>query len=213
MKSRKTLFRKSISFLIVLCMMISAIVPLMAVSASAAAPASYTTITTNSTASVSITSYGGAKYFKFVPTQSGTYKFYSTNYSGDPYGALLDASGSTLISNDDYSDRNFSFTYECTANATYYVKAYMYNSYTGSYTLNVQTVSVVTPTPTPTPGGSVVDINAAGGTNYPLFNSGRTESEGYSYGSTRGGSNNNINIHSYDNGGYDIFKMVAEKGF
>ena len=78
MKSRKTLFRKAISFLIVLCMMCGFIVPLASVTAYAAAPASYTTITADSTASVSITSSGSAKYFKFVPTASGTYKFYST---------------------------------------------------------------------------------------------------------------------------------------
>ena len=144
MKSRKTLFRKAVSFLIVLCMMISAIFPLMAVTASAAAPTSYTTITTNSTASVSITSSGSAKYFKFVPTASGTYKFYSTNYTSDPCGALLDASGNTLTTNDDGgTDYNFIITYDCTANTTYYIKAYLYSSSsTGSYTLNVQTVSI-----------------------------------------------------------------------
>lgn len=143
-EKQKTLFKKAVSFLIVLCMMISAILPLTAVTASAAAPTSYTTITTNSTASVSITSSGSAQYFKFVPTASGTYKFYSTNYTSDPYGALLDASGNTLTTNDDGgTDYNFSITYDCTANTTYYIKAYLYSSSsTGSYTLNVQTVSI-----------------------------------------------------------------------
>lgn len=260
-KSRKILFRKAVSFLIVFCMMISAILPLMPVTASAAAPASYTTITTNSTASVSITSSGSAKYFKFVPTQSGTYKFYSTNYTADPKASLLDASGNTLVTDDDDVDYNFSFAYECIANTTYYIKAYLYSSSSiGSYTLNVQTVSIdcecsytlqstttadcendgietyvcslcgnsYTNTVATALGHNyvngtctrcgdvdystltVVNITTAGGTNYPLFNSGRTESDGYSYGSTRGGANNNINIHSYDNGGYDIFEQMPD---
>ena len=206
MKSRKTLFRKAVSVLIVLCMMMSVMLPLTAVTASAAAPTSYTTIRADSTASVSITSSGGAKYFKFVPTQSGIYKFYSTNYTGDPYGALLDASGSTLISDDDDGTYNFSFTYECIANTTYYVKAYMYGSSTGSYTLNVQTVSVVTPTPTPTPGGSVVDINTVGGTNYPLFNSGRTESSGYDADC----NSTNPAPDTYNNSGYDLYGDIDD---
>ncbi len=146
-KTKKNL-TKILSFLMVFCMMVGIITPLISVTsvtASAAAPASYTNISTNSSASVSITSSGGAKYFKFVPTQSGTYKFYSTNYSADPYGALLDASGSILKSDDDSGDDyNFSITYDCVANTTYYIKAYFYNSAgTGSYTLNVQTVSIL----------------------------------------------------------------------
>lgn len=141
-KDKKSLLKRITSFLVVLCMMCGFMIPQASVTAYAAAPASYTTITADSTASVSITSSGSAKYFKFVPTASGTYKFYSTNYSGDPYGALLDASGSTLISDDDDGTYNFSFTYACTANTTYYVKAYMYGSNTGSYTLNVETVSI-----------------------------------------------------------------------
>lgn len=197
-KSRKTLFGKAISFLIVLCMMVSTILPLTAVTVSAAAPTSYTTITTDSTASVRITSSGSAKYFKFVPTQSGTYKFYSTNYTADPKASLLNATGNTLITDDDSGyDNNFSFTYACTAGTTYYVKAYMWNSSsTGSYTLNVQTVSV---DPTPTPGGNAVDINAAGGTNYPLFNSGNTTSSGW-------GDYCEINPapNTYTNNGYDL---------
>lgn len=183
-------------------MMCGFMVPYASVTANAAAPASYETITAGSSASVRITSAGSAKYFRFVPTQSGTYKFYSSDYTSDPYGALLDASGNELTSDDDSGDNaNFSITYDCAANTTYYIKARLYNSSsTGSYTLNVETVSI----------NEVVNINAAGGTNYPLFNSGRTESDGCSFGTTRGGANNNINIHSYDNGGYDIFEQMPD---
>ena len=204
-KDKKSLLKRITSFLVVLCMMCGFIVPLSSVTAYAAAPESYTTIMTDSTEAVSITSSGSAKYFKFVPTQSGTYEFYSTNYTADPKASLLDASGNTLVTDDDSgSDNNFSFTYACTAGTTYYVKAYMWSSSsTGSYTLNVRTVSVVTPTPTPTPAGSVVEINAAGGTNYPLFNSGATGDK-CKYGST-----SNYDDASFTNGGYDLY---AEDG-
>lgn len=253
-KTKISLCKKAAAFLVVMCMMIGVILPLITIDVSAAAPTSYTTITTNSTASVSIASSGGAEYFKFVPTHSGTYKFYSTNYTGDPYGALLDASGSTLISNDDNGSYNFSFTYDCTANTTYYVKAYMYGSKTGSYTLNVETVSIdcehsyvlqsttvadcendgveiyvcslcgntYTNLLTPALGhnfaggacvrcGSVdyanatcISITTAGGTNYPLFNSGRTGI----------GSNTSGELYTdalnpapttYTNNGYDVY--------
>lgn len=201
-QNRASLLKRVTSFLMVLCMMCGFMVPYASVTANAAAPASYETITAGSSASVRITSAGSAKYFRFVPTQSGTYKFYSSDYTSDPYGALLDASGNELTSDDDSGDNaNFSITYDCAANTTYYIKARLYNSSsTGSYTLNVETVSI----------NEVVNINAAGGTNYPLFNSGRTESDGCSFGTTRGGANNNINIHSYDNGGYDIFEQMPD---
>ena len=142
-KKQKTSFKKVLAFLLVVCMMLGTMVSLTSLTAFAAAPATYTTITANSTASVNIATSGDAKYFKFVPTQSGTYKFYSTDYTGDPYGALLDENGSTLISDDDDGNLNFSFTYECTANTTYYVKAYMHSSNTGSYTLNIATISII----------------------------------------------------------------------
>ncbi len=202
---------KILSFLMVLCLMAGVVMPLMSVTASAAAPTSYTTITTNSTASVRITSSGGAKYFKFVPTQSGTYKFYSTNYNSDPYGALLNASGTTLKTDDDSgTDYNFSITYDCTANTTYYIKAYLYSSSsTGSYTLNVETVSTTGTTPT-TPTGSVVNITTSGA--YSLFNSGATSSSGYKSSSARDGVDSNPDSHSYSNSGYDIYGRAPSRG-
>ncbi len=208
-KTKKSLY-KVLSFLMVLCLTFGFMMPLISVTASAAAPTSYTTITANSTASVNISSSGSAKYFKFVPTQSGTYKFYSTNNSADAYGALLNASGSTLTSNDDGGDgTNFSITYECTANTTYYIKAYLYSSSTtGSYTLHVQTVSTTgtTPTTPTTPTGSVVDITSSGA--YSLFNSGATSSSGSKYSSSQGGDYN-PDSNSYTNNGYDIYGQMA----
>ena len=199
-KNKKSLFKKAVSFFVMICMIWGVMVPMMTVPSSAAAPASYTNITTNSSASVSISTSGGAKYFKFVPTQSGTYKFYSSNNTGDTRGALLNASGTELVNNDDSGGNlNFSFNYDCTANTTYYIKAYMYGSNTGSYTLHVQTLSVTNSPQTPV--GDVLEIDAAGGTNYSLFNSGRTTSSGYE--ADCNGSNPAPATHN--NSGYDLY--------
>ena len=198
--TKKHFLLKPLSIFLAVLLLIGAMGPLTAYTSHAAAPSSYTSISSNSSAYVNLSS-GGEKYFKFVPTASGTYKFYSTNNSGDPYGALLDALGNTLISDDDDVDRNFSFTFECTANTTYYIKAFMYGSGTGSYTLNVQTVSVSSPSVPSTPSGSSLNVNASG--SYHLFNSGATSSSGYAYSTSGEGSN--PDCRSYTNSGYDIY--------
>ena len=102
------------------------------------------TIVADSTASVQIDVAGGAVYYEFVPTCSGLYQFYSSNNADDTYGALLDENGIELVRNDDGGNgSNFSITYDCVANTTYYIKAYFYSSSsTGSYTLNVYTIEL-----------------------------------------------------------------------
>ncbi len=134
----------SIAAILAFILIVTLIMPCMTVIASAAAPTGYTDIYADSTASVSITSSGSAKYFRFVPMYSGTYKFYSTDYTSDPYGALLDASGNALVTNDDGgTNYNFSITYDCVAGTVYYIKANLLSSSsTGSYTLHVETVSI-----------------------------------------------------------------------
>ena len=140
--NKKTLFKKAVSFLVAVFMIFGVMLQMMPVHVHAAAPTTYSTITADSTARVSITSSDGSYYFQFVPRVTGTYRFYSSNNTGDPYGALLNSSGNTLATSDDYNDRNFSITYECVGGTTYYIKAYLFSG-TGSYTLNVQTISVV----------------------------------------------------------------------
>lgn len=253
-KEKSSLLKRITSFLVVLCMMCGFMVPLTSITANAAAPASYTTITADSTASVSITSSGSSKYFRFVPTKSGTYKIYSTG-SIDSKCTLLDASGSELTTNDDGGEgNNFSITYNCVANTAYYIKAYLYSSSaTGSYTLNVVTVGLscshnyilqsktnatcensevetyscslcgnTTSTTTAALGHNyvngtcsrcgkvdyakltVVNIDTANGTNYPLFNSGRT-----GIGANRTGTLYSDALNpaprTYTNNGYDVY--------
>ncbi len=239
--------RRFVAVILALLMAFS-FVPRTLIKAFAAAPASYTTITADTTATVHITSPGSAQYFRFDPVHSGTYEFYSSDHTSDPYGALLDANGSELVRNDDgRGSLNFSITYDCTAGETYYIKAYLYSSSTtGSYTLHVDTLSVecthdyvlqnAIPASCMSDGVetyicslcndtyetvtaalnhdyvngvctrcgdvnyaavSCVEINAAGGTNYSLFNSGlNTSSE-----SSRDG---NYDESSFTNNGYDL---------
>ena len=127
----------------VLCMMCTVASPLASITVSAAAPVNYSTIYADSSVYVSLPYAGDTQYFKFVPTATGTYRFYSSDYSGDPKATLSDSEGNAIITNDDGAvDRNFDFTYECIANTTYYIRAFMWSDYTGSYTLNVQTIEV-----------------------------------------------------------------------
>lgn len=78
-------------------------------------------------------------YYKFTPAASGTYYFYSTNGTGDPYGNLEDANGVVLRSDDDgLSGNNFCYSYSCEAGVTYYVGVRVLNS-SGTATLNIST--------------------------------------------------------------------------
>ncbi len=69
------------------------------------------------------------KYYRFVPTVSGTYHFYTTG-SMDTYGRLFDSSGEELTHNDDSSSSlNFSFSETLSAYEEYYIGV---KSYSGS---------------------------------------------------------------------------------
>ena len=103
----------------------------------------YTVIESNASAYVELTESYDSVYFKFVPTVSGRYVFYSTNYTGDPYAELYDANGNYLTSNDDGGTGwNFNVYYECIANTSYYIKARMNGSGTGHYTFHVETIEI-----------------------------------------------------------------------
>lgn len=76
--------------------------------------------------------------FKFVPTESGTYSFFTTG-SMDTYGYLVNSSHTVLASNDDSgAGSNFKIDYALTKGQAYYVSVQGYgNSATGNYTICV----------------------------------------------------------------------------
>ena len=97
-------------------------------------------ITPGDTISINITTGGQSFDFKFTPTETRAYKFYSTG-SCDTYGYLLDQNRSELTRNDDSDDSNFKITYTCTAGVTYYIRTRLYGSNsTGSYDLVCEAV-------------------------------------------------------------------------
>lgn len=132
--NRKT--AKAISLVIVLAMALAIMLPLTSVVSHAAAPSSYTDIEAGD--SIWRSSSSGTVYYRFIPTYTGSYTFYSSGNSGDPTGSLLNASGSSLVYDDDSAgSRNFSITYNCTAGQTYYIAASVYSS-AASYYVNVR---------------------------------------------------------------------------
>ena len=166
---------KAKKFLAVLLalLMLAMTIPFATLTASAAAPASYTDISAEQSVSVSVN--GNSRYYRFVPTQSGTYRFYSYSNSGDPYVCLLDASGTQITHNDDSGGGlNFSLEYDCTAGTTYYIRATEYGmDGSASYSMKVELVAAAPVTP----AGDIVEIDTANGTSYSLFNSGATASD------------------------------------
>ena len=161
--------------------------------AKAAAPASYTTITECATMTANVTYAGEQKYYKFVPTTSGEYMFYSMG-ALDTYGFVYDANGNQLLGRDDGANgNNFSVRYNMTAGTTYYLGARIMGNATGNFSVYLS--SNLTPTSTN------IGVAEANGAQYSLFNSGRTGSGvEYSYDS-------NVNHTEGDNrnGGYDLY--------
>ena len=110
-----------------------------------------------------IESEGVYAYFRFVPTATMEYQFYS-EAENDTYGYLYDSAGNELARNDDYNGYNFSISYTLTAGETYYYGARFYSSYnTGSFPVYLvfanhshEFTSVVTVEPTCTEDGEQV---------------------------------------------------------
>ena len=97
------------------------------------------TITLGQTISTILT--GEYIYYKFVPTETGTYYFYSSS-SNDTDGAIYSETGSR-IKYDDQSGvgSNFEISYKFTAGTTYYLAAKYYFSGTISASVTVSTTT------------------------------------------------------------------------
>jgi uncharacterized repeat protein (TIGR02543 family) len=182
-----------------------------------AAPTTYTTMYVNTSYTASITAAGSSKYYKFVPGNTGTYVFTSSaTGSVDPYGYLLNSSGTAIAANDDYSGRNFRISYTLTAGVTYYLQTRLYSSAaTGSYPVRVDYITTWPPSYTSmvlntsyTASVTLAGmekwyrfIPAASG-NYTFSSAGTADSYGYLYNSSGsllasnddGGTNLNFSI-------------------
>lgn len=86
---------------------------------------------------------GREEIFRFTPTESGAYCFYT---EGDLYteGVLCTDSFDHVLDNraGDETDKNFKLTYHCEAGTTYYISIYGGNNNTGETTLHVDKAEV-----------------------------------------------------------------------
>ena len=90
-----------------------------------------------------IVTVNGRTYYSFVPTQSGTWLFITSNSTGgcDPYLTLYDANFSQLAFDDDGAGYPHArLTYHLNAGTTYYVYAGYFGMTGGTYTLGVSRV-------------------------------------------------------------------------
>jgi hypothetical protein len=88
-------------------------------------------------ASTLITSNKLWEYFRFIPSQSGTYTFTSASKS-DPKGKLFDSSGINSAGNDDYNGLDFYFTFNLTEGQLYYFGLYNYTGNSKEITVNIE---------------------------------------------------------------------------
>jgi uncharacterized repeat protein (TIGR02543 family) len=115
-------------------------------------------ISVNSSATATIARLGQTALFKFTPSTSGKYYFYSIG-SADTYGHLYSSPATSmtqLLSNDDGGENtNFQYSYSFSAGTTYYLGVRYYNNNT------IGSVNV-------TLGGTYeIAYNAAPGSNAP----------------------------------------------
>ena len=100
-------------------------------------------------------------WFRFVPEETGNYKFYSFgNESGDPYANLYDTEGDYLYDDDDGAtgeDVNFAIRGTLTEDETYYFEATSYTDGETVYSVSIEQVpTVVAFTPTLAEGAHLV---------------------------------------------------------
>ena len=84
---------------------------------------------------------GGIAWFKFVPSETAKYAFYSTA-KRDTFGYLCDAEGQTITTNDSSgSNGDFKITYTLEEGKTYYLGAKFYSrSYQGKFNVVLEKV-------------------------------------------------------------------------
>ena len=96
-------------------------------------------ITDESNTSGCICCPGGAQWFKFTATRTGTYTICTTG-SLDTIGTLYNSRGEEIVEVDDYEPcgkLNFRIIQRLRANVTYYIKVRVHGNDTGNYSLKV----------------------------------------------------------------------------
>ena len=199
-KSKNSKKTRVASLLLALVLTFSLFTPLFQVKADAAVPSSYDNIYAGASVTVEMWD-DGHRYFKFVPTVSGQYTFYSSsNGSYDPAMYLRNSSGSSLKFDDNSGgNNNFKITYNCTAGTVYYIETWCQYTWIGAFKLNIS------PAPGTPPQTNTNYETTPGRNSYALFNSGATSSSGHYYSSSQ-----NPNDKSYNNNGYDIYASAGD---
>lgn len=106
----------------------------------------YATITEGTEKVVSSTINNGKVKYKFVPSYTGSYVFYSYNSDFDTYGVIYDSSMNELAFNDDAQKdvSDFYVVYRMTAGQTYYLEASPFDEDSedniGSYTVQIKSL-------------------------------------------------------------------------
>lgn len=114
----------------------------------------------------SVATAGASQLYRFVPSQSGTYRFYSEGNS-DTHGYLLRSSGDTIDADDD-AGNNYNFYIEMNLNSDteYYFKSKMHSdSATGTFNVFLERVTGDSTNPT----GSVSMTNNVSGSQTVTF--------------------------------------------
>lgn len=122
---------------VALAMMLLCTMPITNLTASAVTAV---TIRSGETKTADIKTAGGEAVFRFTPSASGYYAFYSLANGLDPVCMLFDSDGELLAQNDDASDRdlNFRVKYFFEANQTYYYHISLFSERVGSFEVTLE---------------------------------------------------------------------------
>lgn len=143
--------KKLLSVLLILCMIFVFSVNFNVSSASAAVPTDYAEIIPGNPQEVSITDSEEITYFRFVPTETGWYKYYSDGYVS-VQGTIMDCNYNKLAGSDNYQQYmgrmeiygNFSMTYYFYANRVYLLASQTSSNYAGKYNVDIFKVQPAT---------------------------------------------------------------------
>lgn len=96
-----------------------------------------TVIAWGNTKSISTSYSQASKYYKFTPSVSGEYLFYSSDNTGDPRVWIYNSSLTLVGNNDDNAgNKNFRLVVSLTSGNTYYIAAGHFSTYIGNYKMS-----------------------------------------------------------------------------